>query len=197
MTDDLALAASRAAHAAAVPRVHARARGALLDARVPDPPDDRTRRGVSQSAAGRRANRGGDARRWPTPLARDPLLRRGPARRGRRPPRAQHGTRACSSPSRAPTAASSIATTTRIPRDGRRGCWPIARSRRRPAASIPCQVQDDVAREAGSRYIDFLVPGLVGMGIMSNAIWGLGFSIVDARRRKLMKRIVATPMPPA
>jgi ABC-type multidrug transport system permease subunit len=50
-------------------------------------------------------------------------------------------------------------------------------------------------REAGSRYIDFLVPGLVGMGIMGNAIWGLGFSIVDARRRKLMKRIIATPMP--
>ena len=58
----------------------------------------------------------------------------------------------------------------------------------------PVPVQDDVAREVGSRYIDFLVPGLVGMGIMSNAVWGLGFSIVDARRRKLMKRIVATPM---
>jgi ABC-type polysaccharide/polyol phosphate export permease len=58
----------------------------------------------------------------------------------------------------------------------------------------PVKVQDDVAREVGSRYIDFLVPGLVGMGIMSNAVWGLGFSIVDARRRKLMKRIVATPM---
>ncbi|MEO8098852.1 MAG: ABC transporter permease [Acidobacteriota bacterium] len=59
----------------------------------------------------------------------------------------------------------------------------------------PTPVSDDVAREPGSRYIDFLVPGMVGMGIMSNAIWGLGFSIVDARRRKLMKRIVATPMP--
>lgn len=58
----------------------------------------------------------------------------------------------------------------------------------------PVPVRDDVAREVGSRYIDFLVPGLAGMGIMSNAVWGLGFSIVDARRRKLMKRIVATPM---
>ena len=58
----------------------------------------------------------------------------------------------------------------------------------------PVPVEDDVAREVGSRYIDFLVPGLVGMGIMSNAVWGLGFSIVDARRRKLMKRIIATPM---
>ena len=53
---------------------------------------------------------------------------------------------------------------------------------------------DDLVREPGSRYIDFLVPGLVGLGIMSNAVWGLGFSIVDARRRKLTKRLVATPM---
>jgi ABC-2 type transport system permease protein len=59
----------------------------------------------------------------------------------------------------------------------------------------PVKAADDVAREPGTRYIDFLVPGLVGMGIMGNAIWGLGFSIVDSRRRKLMKRIIATPMP--
>jgi len=59
----------------------------------------------------------------------------------------------------------------------------------------PVGVRDDLTREVGSRYIDFLVPGLVGMGIMGNSIWGLGFAIVDARRRKLMKRIVATPMP--
>jgi ABC-type multidrug transport system permease subunit len=55
-------------------------------------------------------------------------------------------------------------------------------------------VVDQLVREPGSRYVDFLVPGLVGLGIMSNAIWGLGFSIVDARRRKLTKRLVATPM---
>jgi len=59
----------------------------------------------------------------------------------------------------------------------------------------PVRITDDLRRDAGSRYIDFLVPGLVGMGIMGNTIWGLGFSIVDSRRRKLMKRIVATPMP--
>jgi ABC-2 type transport system permease protein len=58
----------------------------------------------------------------------------------------------------------------------------------------PVAVSDQLVREAGSRYIDFLVPGLVGLGIMSNAVWGLGFSIVDARRRKLTKRLVATPM---
>ena len=53
---------------------------------------------------------------------------------------------------------------------------------------------DDLVREPGARYIDFLVPGLVGLGIMSNAVWGIGFSIVDARRRKLTKRLIATPM---
>jgi ABC-type multidrug transport system permease subunit len=50
-------------------------------------------------------------------------------------------------------------------------------------------------REPGSRYIDFLVPGLLGMNLMGSAIWGMGFAIVDARRKKLMKRLIATPMP--
>ena len=69
-----------------------------------------------------------------------------------------------------------------------------ARSSAPAAASIRCPSRDELVREPGSRYVDFLVPGLVGLGIMSNALWGLGFSIVDSRRRKLMKRLVATPM---
>lgn len=59
----------------------------------------------------------------------------------------------------------------------------------------PVPGNDRIMREPGSRYIDFLIPGLIGMGIMGNSIWGPGFSIVDARRKKLMKRIIATPMP--
>jgi len=59
----------------------------------------------------------------------------------------------------------------------------------------PVPAADKLVREVGARYVDFLVPGLAAMGIMSNAVWGLAFSIVDARRRKLLKRIVATPMP--
>ena len=55
-------------------------------------------------------------------------------------------------------------------------------------------VASDLVREPGSRYIDFLVPGLVGLGIMTNTLWGVGFSIVDSRRRTLIKRLVATPM---
>ena len=55
------------------------------------------------------------------------------------------------------------------------------------------------AREApieaiGSRYIDLLLPGLLGMNIMSTGLWGLGFSIVQARTRKLLKRLIASPM---
>lgn len=72
----------------------------------------------------------------------------------------------------------------------------VDRAVQRAAGRVdPVTTSDELIREPGSRYIDFLVPGLVGMGIMGNAIWGLGFSIVDARRRKLMKRIIATPMP--
>lgn len=48
--------------------------------------------------------------------------------------------------------------------------------------------------ERGWRYIDFVVPGLLGMTIMGTSIWGIGFTIVDARRRKLLKRLIATPM---
>jgi ABC-2 type transport system permease protein len=59
----------------------------------------------------------------------------------------------------------------------------------------PVPAADEQMREAGSRYIDFLVPGLVGMNLMGSAMWGIGFAIVDARRKKLMKRLVATPMP--
>ena len=55
--------------------------------------------------------------------------------------------------------------------------------------------ENDLVHETGSRYIDFVVPGLLGMNLMGSAMWGLGFSIVDARQKKLLKRLVASPMP--
>ena len=58
----------------------------------------------------------------------------------------------------------------------------------------PVSTTDSLVREVGSRYVDFLVPGLVGLGIMTNTLWGVSFSIVDSRRRKLTKRLMATPM---
>jgi ABC-type multidrug transport system permease subunit len=59
----------------------------------------------------------------------------------------------------------------------------------------PVAAKDEIMREPGSRYIDFLVPGLLGMNLMGSGIWSMGFAIVDARRKKLMKRLIATPMP--
>jgi ABC-type multidrug transport system permease subunit len=55
--------------------------------------------------------------------------------------------------------------------------------------------ENQLVHETGSRYIDFLVPGLLGMNLMGSAIWGMGFSIVDSRQKKLLKRLVASPMP--
>jgi ABC-2 type transport system permease protein len=55
-------------------------------------------------------------------------------------------------------------------------------------------VSETHVQERGSRYIDFVIPGLLGMNIMGSSIWGLGYTIVDARRKKLLKRLVATPM---
>ncbi len=48
--------------------------------------------------------------------------------------------------------------------------------------------------EPGGRYIDFLVPGLLGMSLMGGGLWGVGFVTVDMRIRKLLKRFLATPM---
>jgi ABC-2 type transport system permease protein len=61
--------------------------------------------------------------------------------------------------------------------------------------SEPVPVRNQLVRETGSRYIDFVVPGLLGMNLMGSAIWGMGFSIVESRQKKLLKRLVASPMP--
>jgi ABC-type multidrug transport system permease subunit len=53
----------------------------------------------------------------------------------------------------------------------------------------------DVAfEEPAGRYVDFLVPGLIGMSLMGGGLWGVGFVTVDMRIRKLLKRYLATPM---
>ncbi len=47
---------------------------------------------------------------------------------------------------------------------------------------------------SGTRYIDFLIPGLITMGVMTSCLWGLGYNVIDKRAKKLMRRMVATPM---
>jgi ABC-2 type transport system permease protein len=55
-------------------------------------------------------------------------------------------------------------------------------------------VVDERVTEPGARYIDFLIPGLVGLNLMSSGMWGIGYLIVEMRMKKLVKRMVATPM---
>lgn len=58
----------------------------------------------------------------------------------------------------------------------------------------PTPIADDRVTESGARYIDFLVPGLVGLNLMSSSMWGIGFTIVEMRTKRLVKRMLATPM---
>lgn len=60
--------------------------------------------------------------------------------------------------------------------------------------SNPLPTSAHAYSEPGARYIDFLIPGLLGMNLMNSGMWGVGFSLVDYRQRKLLKRYVATPM---
>ena len=82
---------------------------------------------------------------------------------------------------------------------------------KRPGASTAHNAVDDVLQaangrtdaftaettqveESGGTYVDFLVPGLLGIGLMGGGMWGVGFAIVDMRIRRLLKRYMATPM---
>ena len=98
-----------------------------------------------------------------------------------------------------------------IPRAGRDGGYEYCFDPTRPESLLARNAADDVLQRAagrrdvvrtrdkkmeepGGRYIDFLVPGLLGMGLMGGGMWGVGFAIVDMRIRKLLKRYLATPM---
>ena len=68
------------------------------------------------------------------------------------------------------------------------------RLQRAAGRADPTRVADDRVTEPGARYIDFLVPGLLGMTLMSSSMWGIGYVIVELRTKKLVKRMLATPM---
>ncbi len=55
-------------------------------------------------------------------------------------------------------------------------------------------IRDVRVRERGARYIDFLIPGLLGLNIMGTGLWGVGFGIVKTRQQRLLKRCIASPM---
>lgn len=55
-------------------------------------------------------------------------------------------------------------------------------------------MQMEAVTAPGNRYIDFLIPGLIALGIMNSCLWGLGYSLIEFRMKKLLRRMVATPM---
>lgn len=58
----------------------------------------------------------------------------------------------------------------------------------------PVATQRREISEPGGRYVDFLLPGIIGMNLMNGGLWGVGFSLVDMRIKKLLKRMLATPL---
>lgn len=72
----------------------------------------------------------------------------------------------------------------------------VDRAIQRAAGRVdPAPTRDDPVREPGARYIDFLVPGLLGMNLMGGGLWGIGWVVVEMRIRKLLKLQLTTPMP--
>jgi ABC-2 type transport system permease protein len=55
-------------------------------------------------------------------------------------------------------------------------------------------VEERVVTEPGARYIDFLIPGLIGLNLLNGGLWGIGYVVVDLRTRRLLRRLAATPM---
>ena len=89
---------------------------------------------------------------------------------------------------------SSIATIRRVPKVARRGSPSTMRWRARQRTGNGLNAREETVIEPGARYIDFLIPGLIGLNLMGSGMWGLGFAIVSARGKKLLKRFAATPM---
>jgi len=61
-------------------------------------------------------------------------------------------------------------------------------------ATRPLEVVETPERQRGSRYIDWVIPGLIGLNLMSTGLWGIGFGIVNMRQKKQLKRLSASPM---
>lgn len=66
--------------------------------------------------------------------------------------------------------------------------------KRAAGRSDPWRAREDAIAIPGSRYVDWLIPGIVALGIMNNSMWSIGFMTVQMRLRKLLKRLAASPM---
>lgn len=79
--------------------------------------------------------------------------------------------------------------------EARSARWIVDDALQREAGrSDALEIRESTISERGSRYIDFFIPGLLGLNLMGSGIWSIAFSIVTARNKKLLKRLIATPM---
>ena len=58
----------------------------------------------------------------------------------------------------------------------------------------PMRLELEPVRERGSRYVDFLIPGLIGLNLLSTGLWGVGYAVVQMRKEQLLKRYLSTPL---
>ncbi|MBX7056967.1 MAG: ABC transporter permease [Leptospirales bacterium] len=75
-----------------------------------------------------------------------------------------------------------------------RTAWLAAERRLQLARGVRPAVNERLLSNLGDRYIDFLAPGMVAMGVMNSCLWGVGFGLIDLRTRKLLRRMAASPM---
>jgi ABC-type multidrug transport system permease subunit len=62
------------------------------------------------------------------------------------------------------------------------------------ADASPPGYRVEEVRDTGSRYIDWLFPGLLGMNLMGTGLWSIGYGIADMRQKRLLRRFLVTPM---
>lgn len=80
--------------------------------------------------------------------------------------------------------------------DERRSESELARLRVEQALTRPAEALERLPDEEGApRFVDWFVPGLLALSIMSTSVWAVGFSFVEARQKRLIKRFLVTPMP--
>ena len=82
----------------------------------------------------------------------------------------------------------------RAPMRRRCGGWSTTPCKGGRGGATRRRTRDETAVARGARYVDWLIPGLLGMQLLNGAMWGAAFSIVTSRQRKLLKRLAATPM---
>jgi len=82
-------------------------------------------------------------------------------------------------------------------RDDSRSARPVVNDvlQRAAGRSDPKSTYDVTIQERGSRYIDFLIPGLLGLNLLSTGLWGVGYMVVRMRKDRLLKRLNASPVP--